>query len=116
VLALPGAAKGICGESGWICESSFSKVRSFQDEQDLKQEREEWHLPGDRNHLRPAEKPSRPRRRKVRPEEFALRIPVYGGPHGNRATRQPYSMPPQAVSIPPMPYLYTEHIPSGCES
>lgn len=102
-------------------KSSFFKVRSFQDEEDLKQQLEEWHrevnqeLPCRATRIIPAvclaEEASRLRPLKVRPEELALRIPVYVGPTGTVLhDGHAYSMPPEAISMPATLYLYTDRV------
>jgi transposase len=102
-------------------KSSFFKVRRFQDYDDLLQQLGDWHrevnqeracratgvIPG----LRLAEEGARLRPLKVRPEDLALRIPVYVGPtatvlHEGHA----YSMPPEAISMPATLYLYADRV------
>ena len=102
-------------------KSSFFKVRRFQDYDDLLQQLGDWHrevnqeracratgvIPG----LRLAEEGARLRPLKVRPEDLALRIPVYVGPtatvlHEGHA----YSMPPAAISMPATLYLYADRV------
>lgn len=102
-------------------KSSFFKVRRFQDYDDLLQQLGDWHrevnqeracratgvIPG----LRLAEEGVRLRPLKVRPEDLALRIPVYVGPtatvlHEGHA----YSMPPAAISMPATLYLYADRV------
>src|SRR6516165_6495302 len=71
-------------------KSSFFKVRSFHDEEDLKQQLVEWHqevnqeLPSRATGVIPAvrvaEEAARLRPWKVRPEDLPLRIPVFVGP------------------------------------
>ena len=61
--------------------------------------------------LRLAEEGARLRPLKVRPEDLALRIPVYVGPtatvlHEGHA----YSMPPAAISMPATLYLYADRV------
>jgi transposase len=102
-------------------KSSFFKVRSFQDEEDLKQQLEEWHrevnqeLPcratGIIPAVRLAEEASRLRPLKVRPEDLALRVPVYVGPTGTVLHEgHAYSMPPEAISMAATLYLYTDRV------
>jgi transposase len=102
-------------------KSSFFKVRSFQDEEDLRQQLEEWHrevneeLPcratGIIPAVRLAEEALRLRPLKVRPEELALRIPVYVGPTGTVLhDGHAYSMPPEAISMPATLYLYADRV------
>jgi hypothetical protein len=48
---------------------------------------------------------------KVRPEDLALRIPVYVGPTGTVLhDGHPYSMPPEAISMPGTLYLYADRL------
>jgi len=102
-------------------KSSFFKVRSFHDEEDLKQQLVEWHrevnqeLPcratGIIPAVRLAEEASRLRPLKVRPEDLALRIPVYVGPTGTVLhDGHGYSMPPEAISMPATLYLYADRV------
>jgi hypothetical protein len=50
-------------------------------------------------------------RLKVRPEDLALRIPVYVGPTGTVLHEgHPYSMPPEAISMPATLYLYADRV------
>ena len=102
-------------------KSSFFKVRSFQDEEDLQQQLEEWHrevnqeLPcratGIIPAVRLAEEALRLRPLKVRPEDLALRIPVYVGPTGTVLhDGHAYSMPPEAISMPATLYLYADRV------
>jgi transposase len=102
-------------------KSSFFKVRSFQDEEDLKQQLVEWHrevnqeLPCRATGIIPAvrltEEALRLRPLKVRPEDLALRIPVYVGPTGTVLhDGHAYSMPPEAISRPATLYLYADRV------
>jgi transposase len=102
-------------------KSSFFKVRSFQDEEDLQQQLEEWHrevnqeLPcratGIIPAVRLAEEAPRLRPLKVRPEDLALRIPLYVGPTGTVLhDGHAYSMPPEAISMPATLYLYADRV------
>ena len=102
-------------------KSSFFKVRSFHDEEDLKQQLVEWHrevnyeLPcratGVIPVVRLAEEASRLRPLKVRPEDLALRIPMYVGPTGTVLhDGHAYSMPPEAISMPATLHLYTDRV------
>src|SRR5439155_1407240 len=61
-----------------------------------------------------AEEAPRLRPLKVRPEELALRIPIYVGPTGTvlyegHASRC-LSMPPEAISMPATLYLYADRV------
>jgi transposase len=102
-------------------KSSFFKVRRFYDGQDLEQQRREWER--EVNEQRPcratgiipavrlAEEAPRLRPLKVRPEELALRIPVYVGPTGTVIyDGHAYSMPPEAISMPATLYLYAQRV------
>ena len=102
-------------------KSSFFKVRSFHDEEDLQQQLGEWHrevnqeLPSRATGVIPAvrlaEEAPRLRPLKVRPEDLALRIPVYVGPTGTVVhDGHPYSMPPEAISMPATLYLYADRV------
>jgi transposase len=102
-------------------KSSFFKVRSFHDEEDLKQQLVEWHrevnqeLPSRATGIIPAvrlaEEAPRLRPLKVRPEDLALRIPVYVGPTATVIyDGHPYSMPPEAISMPATLFLYADRV------
>jgi transposase len=112
-----GAVENLVG----FVKSSFFKVRCFQDEEDLQQQLVGWH--GEVNEERPcratgiipvvrlAEEALRLRPLKVRPEDLALRIPVYVGPTGTVLhDGHPYSMPPEAISMPGTLYLYADRV------
>ena len=61
--------------------------------------------------VRLAEEAPRLRPLKVRPEELALRIPVYVGPTGTVLhDGHAYSMPPEAISMPGTLYLYADRV------
>jgi len=96
-------------------------VRRFQDPEDLEQQLSAWHR--EVNEERPcratgvipavrlAEEAPRLRPLKVRPEELALRIPVYVGPTGTVLhDGHAYSMPPEAISMPGTLYLYAHRV------
>jgi hypothetical protein len=96
-------------------------VRRFHDPEDLQQQLGEWHR--EVNEERPcratgvipavrlAEEAPRLRPLKVRPEELALRIPVYVGPTGSVLHEgHAYSMPPEAISMPATLYLYADRV------
>ena len=96
-------------------------MRRFQDPEDLEQQLGEWHR--EVNEERPcratgvipavrlAEEAPRLRPLKVRPEELALRIPVYVGPTGTvMHDGHAYSMPPEAISMPGTLYLYADRV------
>jgi len=102
-------------------KSSFFKVRRFQDEEDLFEQLLAWHR--EVNEERPcratgvipavrlAEEATRLRPLKVRPDDLALRIPVYVGPTGTVLHEgHPYSMPPEAISMAGTLYLYADRV------
>src|SRR6201993_2543252 len=102
-------------------KSSFFKVRKFYDEEDLRRQLQDWHR--EVNEERPcratgiipavrlAEEAPRLRPLRVRPEELALRIPVYVGPTGTVVhDGHAYSMPPEAITMPGTLYLYAERV------
>ena len=61
--------------------------------------------------VRLSEEAPRLRSLKVRPKDLALRIPVYVGPTGTVLhDGHPYSMPPEAISMPATLYLYADHV------
>lgn len=112
-----GAVENLVG----FVKGSFFKVRRFQDAEDLEQQLAEWHR--EVNEERPCratgvtpavrwvEEAPRLRPLKVRPEELALRIPVYVGPTGTvMHDGHPYSMPPEAISMPGTLYLYADRV------
>ena len=102
-------------------KSSFFKVRRFYDEPDLEQQRQEWER--EVNEQRPcratgiipavrlAEEAPRLRPLKIQPDDLALRIPVYVGPTGTVVhDGHPYSMPPEAISMPATLFLYAQQV------
>jgi len=102
-------------------KSSFFKVRRFHDEEDLAKQLLEWQrevneerpcrATGVIPEVRRAEEAVRLRALKVRPQELALRIPVYVGPTGTVLHQgHAYSMPPEAISMPATLYLYAERV------
>ncbi len=112
-----GAVENLVG----FVKGSFFKVRRFEDLEDLEQQLGEWHR--EVNEERPcratgvipaarlAEEAPRLRPLKVRPEELALRIPVYVGPTGTvMHDGHAYSMPPEAISMPGTLYLYAHRV------
>jgi transposase len=112
-----GAVENLVG----FVKSSFFKVRCFHDPEDLEQQLVAWHR--EVNQERPcratgiipavrlnAEAP-RLRSLKVPPKDLALRIPVYVGPTGTVLhDGHPYSMPPEAISMPARLYLYADRV------
>ena len=112
-----GAVENLVG----FVKGSFFKVRRFQDPEDLEQQLAEWHREVNEERpcratsvvpaLRLAEEAPRLRPLKVRPEELALRIPVYVGPTGTvMHDGHAYSMPPEAISMPGTLYLYADRV------
>ena len=110
-----GAVENLVG----FVKGSFFKVRGFQDPEDLEQQLGAWHREVNEERpcratgvipaLRLAEEAPRLRPLKVRPEELALRIPVYVGPTGTVLhDGHAYSMPPEAISMPGTLYLYAD--------
>ena len=102
-------------------KGSFFKVRRFHDEPDLDQQLLDWQQEGNQERpcratgvipaLRLAEEAARLRPLKVRPEDLALRIPVYVGPTATVLhDGHPYSMPPEAISMPATLYLYADRV------
>src|SRR5467141_3444310 len=102
-------------------KSSFFKVRRFHDEEDLRQQLQQWHREVNEERpcratgiipaLRLAEEALRLRSLKVCPKDLALRIPVYIGPTGTVLhDGHPYSMPPEAISMPATLYLYADRV------
>src|SRR5215472_11863355 len=112
-----GAVENLVG----FVKGSFFKVRRFQGAEDLEQQLGEWHREVNEERacratgvipaVRRAEEAPRLRPLKVRPEELALRIPVYVGPTGTVLyDGHAYSMPPEAISMPGTLYLYAERV------
>ena len=102
-------------------KSSFFKVRRFHDQEDLEQQLVAWHCEVNQERacratgitpaVRLAEEASRLRCLKVHPKDLALRIPVYVGPTGTVLhDGHPYSMPPEAISMPATLYLYADRV------
>ncbi len=112
-----GAVENLVG----FVKGSFFKVRRFQDPEDLEQQLGDWHREVNEERAcratgvipakRLAEEVPRLRPLKVRPEELALRIPVYVGPTGTVLHEgHAYSMPPEAISMPGTLYLYADRV------
>lgn len=112
-----GAVENLVG----FVKSSFFKVRRFQDQEDLEQQLIEWHCEVNQERpcratgvipaVRLAEEAQRLRSLKVRPENLALRIPIYVGPTGTVLhDGHAYSMPPEAISMPGTLYLYADRV------
>jgi len=102
-------------------KGSFFKQRRFHDAADLRVQLAEWHR--EVNDERPcratntipavrlAEEQPRLRPLKVRPNDLALRVPVYVGPTGTVVhDTHPYSMPPEAIGIAGTLYLYRDRV------
>jgi len=61
--------------------------------------------------VRLSEEAPRLRSLKVHPKDLALRIPLYVGPTGTVLhDGHPYSMPPEAISMPATLYLYADRV------
>ena len=108
-------------EPGGFREGLLLQGAPLPGREDLEQQLGEWHR--EVNEERPcratgvipavrlAEEAPRLRPLKVRPERSGLRIPVYVGPTGTvMHDGHPYSMPPEAISMPGTLYLYAERI------
>jgi len=102
-------------------KSSFFKVRCFHDPEDLAQQLVKWHREVNQERpcratgiipaVRLSEEAPRLRSLKVHPKDLALRIPVYVGPTGTVLhDGHPYSMPPEAISMPATLYLYADRV------
>jgi len=112
-----GAVENLVG----FVKSSCFKVRRFHDQEDLVQQLIEWHREVNQERacratglipaVRLAEEASRLRSLKVHPKDLALRIPVYVGPTSTvLRDGHPYSMPPEAISMPATLYLYADRV------
>ncbi len=112
-----GAVENLVG----FVKSSFFKVRRFHDQEDLERQLIEWQREVNQERpcratgvipaVRLAEEAQRLRPLKVRPEDLALRIPVYVGPTGTVVHEgHAYSMPPEAISMPGTLYLYADRV------
>ena len=112
-----GAVENLVG----FVKSSFFKVRRFHDQEDLEQQLVVWHREVNQERpcratgiipaVRLAEEAPRLRSLKVHPEDLALRIPIYVGPTGTVLhDGHPYSMPPEAISMPATLYLYADRV------
>lgn len=110
---------------GWV-KGSFFKVRRFQDRADLEAQLVAWHQeanverPSRATGVPPVERIeaelARMRPVKVRPEELAVRIPVFCGPTAMVSLEGSlYSMPPEAASFAGTAFLYPTrvHIEAG---
>lgn len=112
-----GAVENLVG----FVKSSFFKVRCFHDPEDLEQQLVAWHREVNQERpcratqvipaVRLSEEAPRLRSLKVRPSDLALRIPIYVGPTGTVLhDGHPYSMPPEAISMPATLYLYADRV------
>src|SRR5258708_26437370 len=119
--AQSGEEKGGVENLVGFVKSSFFKVRRFHDQEDLAQQLMEWHREVNQERacratgiipaVRLAEEASRLRSLKVHPKDLALRIPFYVGPTGTVLhDGHPYSMPPEAISMPATLYLYADRV------
>jgi transposase len=112
-----GAVENLVG----FVKGSFFKVRRFHDRADLETQLAVWH--GEVNTVRPcratgvppaariAAERERLRELSIPPAEYALRFSVFVGPTG-LVTFQGYrySMPPEAIGIPGMLWLYPQRV------
>ena len=105
---------------GWV-KGSFFKQRRFEDEADLAAQLAEWHIEVNSQRASratgviPAQRLREDQRRlrplKIRPEELALRIPVFVGPTGVVLhNTHSYSMPPEAIGISGTLYLFPDRV------
>ena len=101
---------------GWV-KGSFFKVRRFLDRADLEAQLVAWHhevnveRPSRATGVPPAERMeaelARMRPVKVRPEELAVRVPIFCGPTAMVSIEGSlYSMPPEAASFSGTAFLY----------
>jgi transposase len=102
-------------------KGSFFKVRRFHDRADLEVQLAAWHLevntvrPCRATGVPPAERIAAERERlralAIAPAEYALRFPVVVGPTGLVTFQgRRYSMPPEAIGIPGVLWLYPERV------
>ena len=112
-----GAVENLVG----FVKGSFFKVRRFHDHRDLEAQLAAWHL--EVNTVRPCRATGVPpgeriaaERERLRPlaipaAEYALRFSVFVGPTGLVSFQgYRYSMPPEAIGIPWMLWLYPERV------
>ena len=112
-----GSAENLVG----FVKNGFFKVRRFHDHADLIAQLIEWHL--EVNTVRPCRATGVPpaaritaERERMRPlaipaAEYALRFSVFVGPTGLVSFQgYRYSMPPEAIGIPGMLWLYAERV------
>ena len=102
-------------------KGSFFKVRRFHDRADLEVQLAAWHVevntvrPCRATGVSPAQRIVAERERlrplAIRPSEYALRFSVHVGPTGLVSFQgYRYSMPPEAIGIPGMLWLYPERV------
>lgn len=112
-----GAVENLVG----FVKGSFFKVRRFHDRRDLEAQLAAWHLevntvrPCRATRVTPAERMVAERERlrplAIPPAEYALRFSVFVGPTGLVSFQgYRYSMPPEAIGIPGMLWLYPERV------
>lgn len=104
----------------WV-KGSFFKPRKFQDRADMLAQLAGWHVEVNEHRpsratdivpaVRHAEEKRRLRPPRVRPEDFALRIPIQVGPTGFVIhDTNPYSMPPAAAGLSGTLFLYRDRV------
>ncbi len=116
-----GQEKGSVENLVGFVKGSFFKVRRFQDHDDLLTQLREWHH--EVNTVRPcratgvtplarmAAERERLRPLAIPPAEYALRLPIVVGPTGVVEFQgRRYSMPPEAIGIPGLLWLYTTRV------
>jgi len=112
-----GAVENLVG----FVKGSFFKVRRFHDRLDLEAQLAAWHLevntvrPCRATRVTPAARMVAERERlrplAIPPAEYALRFSVFVGPTGLVSFQgYRYSMPPEAIGIPGMLWLYPERV------
>jgi len=112
-----GSAENLVG----FVKNGFFKVRRFHDHEDLLAQLAAWHIevntlrPCRATGVTPAERIAAERERlrplAIVPAEYALRFSVFVGPTGLVSFQgYRYSMPPEAIGIPGMLWLYPERV------
>jgi transposase len=112
-----GSAENLVG----FVKNGFFKVRRFHDHEDLLAQLAAWHLevntlrPCRATGVAPAERIAAERERlrppAIAPAEYALRFSVFVGPTGLVSFQgYRYSMPPEAIGIPGMLWLYPQRV------
>src|SRR5215472_9436429 len=105
---------------GWV-KNSFFKPRRFLDEADLREQLAAWHLEvntktvsratGVTPAARMTEERARLRALKLKPADFALRVPVVVGPTAEVVyDAVAYSMPPASIHVPATLHLYRDRV------